>query len=127
MVWPVIFVVFCAIFWTNNFFGQTISFQNKIAIFFNASEEKFHKDSHNQRYYNIKICDDRRLVVTSSFAFYVITFEPIEVQTHSAPQNDRLNLSFEKNIKNVDFGKFDQNTNYQGPNGFCWYNCRFYH
>jgi hypothetical protein len=96
MVWPVIFVVFCAIFWTNNFFGQTISFQNKIAIFFNASEEKFHKDSHNQRYYNIKICDDRRLVVTSSFAFYVITFEPIEVQTRSAPQNDRLNLRFVK-------------------------------
>ena len=28
----------------------------------------------------IKICDNRRLVVTASFAFYVITFEPIEVQ-----------------------------------------------
>jgi hypothetical protein len=28
--------------------------------------------------------------------FYVITFEPIEVQTRSAPQNDRLNLSFVK-------------------------------
>ena len=28
------------------------------------------------------------------FAFYVITFEPIEVQTCSVPQNDRLNLSF---------------------------------
>ena len=42
----------------------------------------------------IKICDNRRLVVTSSFAFYVITSEPIEVQTRSAPQNDRLNLSF---------------------------------
>ena len=32
------------------------------------------------------------------FAFCVITFEPIEVQTCSAPQNDRLNLSFVKNI-----------------------------
>ena len=30
------------------------------------------------------------------FAFCVITFEPIEFQTHSAPQNDRLNLSFVK-------------------------------
>ena len=30
------------------------------------------------------------------FAFCVIIFEPIEVQTHSAPQNDRLNLSFVK-------------------------------
>ena len=35
-----------------------------------------------------------RLVVTASFAFCVINFEPIEFQTHSAPQNDRLNLSF---------------------------------
>ena len=30
----------------------------------------------------------------ASFAFCVITFEPIEVQTCSAPQNDRLNLVF---------------------------------
>ena len=29
-------------------------------------------------------------------AFCVITFEQIEIQTHSAPQNDRLNLSFVK-------------------------------
>ena len=29
---------------------------------------------------------------------FVITFEPIEVQTCSAPQNDRLNLSFVKDI-----------------------------
>ena len=56
----------------------------------------------------IKICDDRRLVVTSSFAFYVITFEPIEVQTRSAPQNDRLNLSFVKDIY-VDGGKLARN------------------
>jgi hypothetical protein len=33
------------------------------------------------------------------FAFCVITSEPIEVQTCSAPQNDRLNLSFVKYIK----------------------------
>ena len=32
-----------------------------------------------------------------TFAFCVITFEPIEVQTCSAPQNDHLNLSFVKN------------------------------
>ena len=44
----------------------------------------------------IKICDNGLLVVTSSFVFYVITFEPIEVQTRSAPQNDCLNLSFVK-------------------------------
>ena len=32
------------------------------------------------------------------FAFCVISIDPIEVQTCSAPQNDRLNLSFVKNI-----------------------------
>ena len=31
-------------------------------------------------------------------AFCVITFEPIKIQTHSAPQNDRLNFSFVKDI-----------------------------
>ena len=30
------------------------------------------------------------------FAFCVITFEPIEVQTHSASQNDRQNLTWQK-------------------------------
>ena len=28
--------------------------------------------------------------------FCVITVDPIEIQTYSAPQNDRLNLSFVK-------------------------------
>ena len=36
--------------------------------------------------------------ITAPFAFCVITFEPIEVQIRSAPQNDRLNFRFEKNI-----------------------------
>ena len=36
---------------------------------------------------------------TEIFAFCVRTFEPIKIQTSSAPQNDRLNLSFEKDIK----------------------------
>ena len=31
-------------------------------------------------------------------AFFVTTFEPIKIQTHSAPQNDCLNLSFVKDI-----------------------------
>jgi hypothetical protein len=35
-------------------------------------------------------------VQKNMFAFCVITFEPIELQTRSAPQNDRLNLSFVK-------------------------------
>ena len=29
-------------------------------------------------------------------AFFVLTFEPIKIHTHSAPQNDRLNFSFVK-------------------------------
>ena len=45
-----------------------------------------------QRDYKDKRCEDRRLVVTASFVVCVITFEPIEFQTHSAPPNDRLNL-----------------------------------
>ena len=35
------------------------------------------------------------------FAFCIITSEPIEVETHSASQNDCLNLSFVKYIKVV--------------------------
>ena len=41
-------------------------------------------------------------------AFCAIHFEPIEVKTHSGPQNDRLNFSFVKNI-NVDGGKVARN------------------
>ena len=61
-----------------------------------------------QRYYKDKICEDCCLLVTASFAFCVITFEPIEVQTRSAPQNDRLNLSFVKD-RYVDGGKLASN------------------
>jgi hypothetical protein len=32
------------------------------------------------------------------FAFCIITFEPIKIQTCSAPQNDHLNLSLVKVI-----------------------------
>ena len=35
------------------------------------------------------------------FVFCVITFEPIEIQTCLAPQNDGLNVSFVKDIKVV--------------------------
>ena len=51
-----------------------------------------------QRNYKDKRCKDRRLVVTTSFAFCVISFEPIEIKTRSAAQNDGLNLSFVKDI-----------------------------
>ena len=39
------------------------------------------------------------------FAFSVITFEPMEVQNRSAPQKNRMNLSFVK----VDGGKLARN------------------
>ena len=35
------------------------------------------------------------------FVFCVITFEPIMIKICSAPQNDRLNFSFVKDIKVV--------------------------
>ena len=42
------------------------------------------------------------------FTFCVITFEQIEVQTLSAPQNDCLNFSFVKDV-NVDGKKLARN------------------
>ena len=39
---------------------------------------------------------------------FFINFGPIEVHTHSAPQNDRVNLSFVKDI-NVDGEKVARN------------------
>ena len=41
-------------------------------------------------------------------AFYAIPIEPIKLQTHSASQNDGLNLSFVKDTY-VDDGKVDRN------------------
>ena len=32
------------------------------------------------------------------FSFYVLTLEQMKIQTLSVPQNDRLNLVFEKDI-----------------------------
>ena len=46
-------------------------------------------------------CYGKGQLFVASFAFYVITFEPIEIQTCSAPQNDRLNFSFVKNKHTV--------------------------
>ena len=51
---------------------------------------------------------NRKKTETEKDAFCVIIFEPIEVQTHSTSQNDRLNLSFVKDIY-VDGGKVARN------------------
>ena len=69
-----------------------------------------------------KSCIFSHVLVTAPFAFCVITFEPIEVQTCSAPQNDRLNLVFVKSI-HVDGGELARNGQKTaiwgaGPGGF---------
>ena len=46
----------------------------------------------------IKTQKSQKKQETEVFAFCAITLEPIEVQTHSAPQNDHLNFSFVKYI-----------------------------
>ena len=51
---------------------------------------------------------NRKKTETEKNAFCVINFESIEVQTHSALQNDRLNLSFVKDI-DVDGRKVARN------------------
>ena len=51
---------------------------------------------------------NRKKLIATFFAIFVINFEPIEVQTHSAPQKDRVNLSFVKDI-NVDGQKVARN------------------
>ena len=48
------------------------------------------------------------LLFLACIAFCVITFEPIKMQTCSAPQNDRLNLGLVKDIHVVG-GKMTRN------------------
>ena len=38
---------------------------------------------------------------SENFVFYLVAFDPIEIQTCSAPQNDRQNLIFVKDIYEV--------------------------
>ena len=35
---------------------------------------------------------------TEEFVFYVVAYDPIEIQTHFAPQNDHQHPSFVKDI-----------------------------
>ena len=42
-----------------------------------------------------QICDWDKY---NEFAFYAVTFEPMKMQTLSAPQSGRLNLNFVKDI-----------------------------
>jgi hypothetical protein len=55
--------------------------------------------------------------VKKKFAFCVITFEPIKIQTCSATQNDCLNLSFVKGNWRKNGQKWFKNDNWGGPVG----------
>ena len=45
-----------------------------------------------------KTVQNRTKTKMEKITFCVITFEPIKIQTRSAPQNDSLNFSFVKDI-----------------------------
>ena len=47
---------------------------------------------------NFFFLQNRTKTKIEKIAFCVITFDQIKIQTHSAPQNDRLNFSFVKDI-----------------------------
>ena len=59
--------------------------------------------NHQKQYIRNFFLQNRTKMKMEKIAFCVITFEPIKIQTHSAPQNDRLNFSFVKDI-HVDGG-----------------------
>ena len=50
---------------------------------------------------NITQNNNKKKTETEAFVFCIITFEPIKIKTHSTPQNDRLNLSFLKDVYSV--------------------------
>ena len=66
--------------------------------------------------------------------YYVVAFDPIKIYTHSAPQNDRLNLSFVKDShvfgkKMARYGRkrafyqllfFGSSSNLHGASGYIW-------
>ena len=63
----------------------------------NTQKRKKSKNHQNSTY-EIFFLQNRTKTKMEKIAFCVITFEPIKIQTHSAPQNDRLNFSFVKDI-----------------------------
>jgi hypothetical protein len=59
--------------------------------------------NHQKQYIQIFFLQNRTKTKMERITFCVITFEPIKIQTYSAPQNDRLNVSFVKDT-HVDGG-----------------------
>ena len=66
----------------------------------NTQKHKKRKN-HQKQYIRIFFLQNHTKMKMEKIAFFVITFEQIKIQTYSAPQNDRLNFSFVKDI-NVD-------------------------
>ena len=62
-----------------------------------------------KHYTNNKFLQNRTKTKMEKIAFCVITFDPIKIQTRSAPQNDRLNFSFVKDA-HVDGGNLASNS-----------------
>ena len=56
------------------------------------------RENHQKQYRRIFFLQNRTKTKIEKIAFCVITFDPTKIQTHSAPQNDRLNFSFVKDI-----------------------------
>ena len=64
----------------------------------NAKNTKITEKQYIQNFFFLQ---NRKKTKMEKIAFCAITFDPIKIQTHSAPQNDRLNFSFVKDSGNL--------------------------
>ena len=62
------------------------------------TQKRKKRKNHQKQYIQNFFLQNRTKTKVEKNAFCVITFEQIKIQTHSAPQNDRLNFSFVKDI-----------------------------
>ena len=76
--------------WMGLFLNWFKSYDIKWKTLKNAKNAKITKNSTYENFFLQK----RTKTKMEKIAFCVITFDPIKIQTHSAPQNDRLNFSF---------------------------------
>ena len=56
------------------------------------------RENHQKQYIRNFFLQNHTKMKMEKIAFCAITFDPIKIQTHSAPQNDRLNFSFVKDL-----------------------------
>ena len=67
------------------------------------TQKRKKRKNHQKQYIRFFFLQNHTKMKMEKIAFCFITFELIKIQTHSAPQNDRLNFSFLKDI-HVDGG-----------------------